>query len=160
VDAEGRPALDVNHQEISMLAELFRAFTIVAICAVIHTTGVVVFAEWLISRRQAIERQPGLLKDSLLLISVVAVIIVLHVIETGIWAAFYYARNLFPDYETALYFSLGSYSTIGYGDVVLPQRWRLLGGIEGLSGVLLCGVSAAFVFAILNGLFQMRIRRK
>jgi voltage-gated potassium channel len=92
------------------------------------------------------------------LVLVFAVVIGLSLIETAIWAAFYYYRDLFSNFETALYFSLGTYSTIGYGDVVLPQRWRLLGGIEGISGVLLCGLSAAFVFAVLNVLFQSRVQ--
>jgi voltage-gated potassium channel Kch len=97
-------------------------------------------------------------RQTLLLVAVFAVVIVLHLVETGIWATFYYWRNLFPTYETALYFSLGTYSTIGYGDVVLPQSWRLLGGIEGISGVLLCGFSGAFIFAVVNTLFQARMQ--
>ena len=80
----------------------------------------------------------------------------LHVSETALWALFYYSRGLFATFETALYFSLGSYATIGYGDVVLAHRWRLLGAIEGISGVLLCGISTAFMFAVINGMFQVR----
>jgi len=79
------------------------------------------------------------------------------VIEAAIWAVFYYHSGLFPDFETSLYFSIGSYTTIGYGDVVLPRAWRMLGGIEGLSGVLLCGLSTAFVFAVVNAMFQKRL---
>jgi hypothetical protein len=63
----------------------------------------------------------------------------------------------FGNYETALYFSLGTYTTIGYGDVLLPQRWRLVGSLEGISGVLMCGLSTAFLFAVVNALFQFRI---
>lgn len=93
-----------------------------------------------------------------LLTIIFGVIIVLHVFETNIWAVFYYWRRLFADYETSLYFSLGTYTTIGYGDVVLPTKWRLLGSIEGISGVLLCGLSTAFLFAVINVLFQTVIR--
>jgi hypothetical protein len=53
-----------------------------------------------------------------------------------------------------------SYTTIGYGDVILPQNWRLLGAIEGVSGVLLCGVSTAFIFAVLNAMIKIRIRQQ
>jgi Ion channel len=85
---------------------------------------------------------------------------VLHVSETALWALFYYSRGLFDTFETARYFSLGSYTTIGYGDVVLAHRWRLLGAIEGISGVLLCGISTAFMFAVINGMFQVRYNFK
>jgi hypothetical protein len=94
------------------------------------------------------------------LIFVFAVVITLHLVEAGLWAIFYYVRGLFDDFETAFYFSLVTYGTIGFGDVVLPQRWRLLSGIEGISGVLLCGLSAAFIFAVINALFQRRMQQR
>lgn len=142
-----------------MLTELLIAFGIVAVCVVIHITGMVTLAERMLKRRETLEKQSGLARSILLLINVFATIIVLHLIETAIWAAFYQWQRLFPDYETSLYFSLGSYVTIGYGDVVLPQRWRLLGGIEGVSGVLLCGLSGAFLFVIVSALFQTRMQQ-
>ena len=142
-----------------MVRELFFAFIIVAVCVVIHTTGMVIFVDWLLGHRAFFEQRSSILLFTLLLILVFAVVILLHLTETGIWAAFYYGRGLFADYETSFYFSLGSYTTIGYGDVVLPQRWRLLGGLEGVSGVLLCGLSTAFIFAIVNALFQIRMQK-
>ena len=142
-----------------MLRELLNAFVIVSICVVIHAGGIVVFARFL-TRRFAVEKFTTMGRQSLLLILVFAMVISLHLIETGVWAMFYFWNSLFTDFETALYFSLGTYSTIGYGDVVLPQRWRLLGGIEGISGVLLCGLSGAFIFAVLNVLYQARLQQR
>jgi hypothetical protein len=143
-----------------MLNELAVACGIVAICVVIHTAGLVALVEWLLSRRARLEGKSGMAHYTLLLIWVFAVIILLHLMETAVWAACYQWWSLFPDYETSFYFSLGSYTTIGYGDVVLPQKWRLLGGIEGVSGVLLCGLSTAFIFAIVNALFQIRMNQR
>lgn len=143
-----------------MLTELITAFGIVAVCLVIHITGMVTLAEWMLRRRAMLGKQPSLARSILMLINAFAFIIVLHLVETAIWAAFYQWQKLFPDYETSLYFSLGSYTTIGYGDVVLPQRWRLLGGIEGVSGVLLCGLSGAFIFVIVSALFQSRMQQQ
>jgi|SRR5215470_1497697 len=143
-----------------MLRELVLAFAVVAVCVVLHTTTMVIFTEWLLQRRPTIEKRPGLISQALLLIFIFLVIIILHLVETGIWALFFFRRELFVDFETSLYFSIVSYTTIGYGDVVLPQTWRLLGGIEGLSGVLLCGLSTAFLFAYVNGLLQIRVQRK
>jgi hypothetical protein len=142
-----------------VLRELLFASAIVSVCVIMHTLGLVYLTHWLLKRKEAIQQSLGMTQFAFLLIIVFLIIMVLHVAETGIWAAFYYLRSLFPDYETALYFSLGSYTTIGYGDVVLPQKWRLLGAIEGISGVLLCGVSTAFIFAIVQGLFQIRLRK-
>src|SRR5215204_149750 len=141
-----------------MLRELLIAFAIVAVCSVIHVGVIVVFAQFL-RLRFALEILTSLTRQTFVLVLVFAVVIGLSLVEAGIWAVFYYFRGLFPNLETALYFSLGTYSTIGYGDVVLQQRWRLLGGIEGISGVLLCGLSGAFVFAVLNVLFQSRVQK-
>jgi hypothetical protein len=142
-----------------MLRVLIAAFIIVAICVVIHIVGIVVLAEWLLDRRSESKGRSEMMHYTLLLIMVFAIIILLHLTETAIWAAFYYSWNLFPDFETSFYFSLTSYTTIGYGDVVLPQKWRWLGGIEGISGVLLCGLSTAYIFVVLNSLFQIRTKQ-
>jgi hypothetical protein len=143
-----------------VLTELAFAFAIMAVCVVIHSATLVNFSAWLITKRPNPEQGHAMLLYSLMLILSFFVLILLHLVETGIWAGFYYWRGLFPDFETSLYFSLGTYTTIGYGDVVLPQRWRMLGGIEGLSGVLLCGLSAAFVFALVNSAFQLRVQQR
>ena len=143
-----------------MLSELTLAFMVVAVCVVIHTAGLVGAAEWLIARRERFEQRSDITLFSLYLILVFSVVTGLHLAETAIWAVVYQWWGLFPDYETSLYFSLGSYTTIGYGDVVLPQRWRLLGAVEGVSGVLLCGLSTAFIFVVLNALIQIRARAR
>ena len=58
-----------------------------------------------------------------------------------------HALGALPNIETALYFSTATFSTIGYGDVVLSSDWRLLGSLEGISGLLLIGWSTAYLVA-------------
>ena len=142
-----------------MLNELLVACGVVAVCVVIHTASMILLAEQLLARRAWLERRSGMAHNTLLLTAIFFIVILLHLVETGIWAACYQAWQLFPDYETSFYFSLGSYTTIGYGDVVLPRRWRLLGGIEGVSGVLLCGLSTAFLFVVVSTLMQTRAKQ-
>src|SRR5262245_38392892 len=141
-----------------MFRELLLALSIVAVCVVIHTAGLVLFAQVLIDRIPKVERVARMRVHVVVLILVFAVVMALHLLETTLWAMFYYFRGLFTDFETALYFSLVTFGTMGFGDVVLPQRWRLLSGIEGISGVLLCGLSGAFIFAVINALFQWRMQ--
>jgi hypothetical protein len=146
--------------QTSVLRELLIAFGILGICLVIHITGMVVLGEQLVRRRPQIERHLSFVHTSLLLMTVFSIVILLHVGEACVWAAFYYLRGLFADFETSLYFSMKTYSTIGYGDVLLPHDWRLVGTVEGITGVLLCGLSAAFLFAIVNALFRFRISQQ
>lgn len=142
-----------------MAKELLTAFGILGICLVIHVTAIVSLAELLVRLTKKIETQLRFFSNAAILITIFGIFVLLHIAEGAIWAGFYYQAGLFKDFETCLYFSLKSYSTVGYGDVLLPQNWRLLGTIEGISGVLLCGLSAAFLFAIINALFGFRVRR-
>jgi Ion channel len=75
----------------------------------------------------------------------------LHVLTILPWACFY-RWNCFATWESALYFSAASYSTVGASDLVLPQAWRTLCPIESIVGVLLRGLSAGFLFAIVTSL--------
>jgi Ion channel len=142
-----------------MLTESIVALLLIGICVVFHCGGILVIGAPLVHRRREIERRAGTVHSAVLLTWIFAALMFLHVVENCIWAAFYYGLGLFGNYETALYFSLGTYTAIGYGDVLLPQKWRLLGTLEGISGVLLCGLSTAFLFTVVNALFQFRIQR-
>lgn len=143
-----------------MLNPISVAALIVSACLLLHVTGILLMAEWLVKHREYLEHKGSPVRYAVLLMLLFSGIMVLHITETNLWAGFYYGRGLFQDYETSLYFSLTSYTTIGYGDVLLPERWRLLGAIEGISGVLLCGVSTAFIFAVISATLQMRMQQR
>lgn len=142
-----------------MLTEISVAALIVAVCLLLHVAGLVLMAEWLLRHREYLEPKGARMRYAVLLVLLFSGIMLLHLFEAGMWAVFYYSRSLFNDFETSLYFSLTSYTTIGYGDVLLPQRWRLLGAIEGVTGVLFCGISTAFIFAVMSAMLQSRLQR-
>jgi hypothetical protein len=143
-----------------MLRGLIASVILVSMCGVIHIVGLTLLADWLIRHLLKLEEHFSNKRYSLLLISVFAIITLLHLLEALIWAAFYHRFGLLGSFEASCYFSLGSYTTIGYGDVVLPPRWRMLGGMEGINGVLLCGMSTAFLFAIVREMFRIRGRQR
>jgi hypothetical protein len=68
-----------------------------------------------------------------LLVRVAGWIILLHLVEIAIWAFVYVWKNAMPDLPSALYFSAVTYTTTGYGDLLLPNEWRLVGGVEARS---------------------------
>jgi hypothetical protein len=99
----------------------------------------------------------GPLRSAMLMMRLMTAFIGLHVLEILLWTAFY--RWLcFPLWEPAFYFSAASYATVGYGDVILPQMWRTLGPVESIIGVLMCGLSASFLFAIVSRLVDREAR--
>ena len=82
-----------------------------------------------------------------LFVRLTTVMVALHVSEILLWAGCY-RWFCFPSWESAVYFSATSYATVGYGDVTLPVKWRMLGPIESITGVLMCGISVSLLFAI------------
>jgi hypothetical protein len=66
--------------------------------------------------------------------------------------------RLFSDFETAFYYSAQNYTSLGYGDVLPSEQWRLLGPLEAVNGLLAFGLSTAVLFAILNRLIVDHIR--
>lgn len=87
---------------------------------------------------------------SILLVTALGIISI-HSIEIWLWALIYLYFDItaVTNLETALYFSTVSFSTVGYGDVVLDPSWRLLGAMQAASGMILFGWSTAFIFEVL-----------
>jgi len=89
----------------------------------------------------------GAWRSAVLMIRFTIAVIGLHLLQILLWAMFYRWRCL-SSWESSFYFSATSYSTVGYGDIVLPQLWRILGPIESVLGMLMCGISVSGLFAI------------
>ena len=84
---------------------------------------------------------------AVLVVRLTTEIVALHGLEILLWASCY-RWFCFPSWESAYYFSATSYATVGYGDVTLPLKWRMLGPLESMTGVLMCGISVSLLFAI------------
>jgi voltage-gated potassium channel Kch len=134
-----------------VITRLLIALTLMGICVAIHAAGMSWALRQLRNRRPAISRFWPVTR---MFILVAAWIILLHLAEIAVWAAFYLWRNAMPDLAAALYFSAVTYTTTGYGDLVLPEGWRLLGGVHALTGILMCGWSTGFFFAVVNRLYE------
>ena len=86
----------------------------------------------------------------------VSLLLGLHLIEMIVWATAYAAASVLPDFETSLYFSMKSYTTVGYGDVLPAPSWRLLGPMEAATGVLMLGWSTAIIIAAVQRFYNTR----
>jgi Ion channel len=137
-----------------MLPELLIAACLLALTVLIHASGLAAVLGRLprASRPIATRFWPV----AWLLVRVAWALIVLHLAEIAAWAIFYWWAQALPDLETAFYFSGVTYTTLGYGDVVLPMQWRLLGPMEGLTGILMCGLSTGFFFVIVSKVFAAK----
>src|ERR1700739_3582218 len=97
------------------------------------------------------------LRSAALIVRFTAAVVLLHGLEILLWACFYRWRCL-PSWDSAIYFSVSSYSTLGCNDISLPTNWRTLGPLESVIGVLMCGISASLLFAIVTRLINREER--
>jgi hypothetical protein len=133
-----------------MIARLLVGWSLMSVCVMIHAAGVTSALRWLSGR--AIGRLPAW-RWAWLFIVLAGWIVFLHLLEITVWSAFYVANGAMPDLQSALYFSAVTYTTTGYGDLVLPPEWRLFGAVEALTGILMCGWSTGFFFAVVNRMY-------
>jgi hypothetical protein len=129
------------------------AAVLVTLTLIFQSAGMAALIHWL---RVPLARgmyRLGPVRSSVLMIRFTGAIIALHLIQILLWAGFY-RSNCLPSWESAFYFSASSYSTVGYGDLLLPGMWRNLGPLESVTGVLMCGLSAGFLFAIVLRLVE------
>jgi Ion channel len=79
-----------------------------------------------------------------------------HLIEMALWAVFFMVCGEFTDFATAYYHSAVNYTSLGYGDIIMSSRWKLLAPLETADGMLLFGVSTAMIFAVIQRLIEAR----
>ncbi len=105
------------------------------------------------------KHSPRLWKAPMIVIAVVGNFLAL-IAEIWIWAVFYLGVNALPDIEAALYFSTSTFTTVGFGDLVLSKDWRLLSSFQSANGFILFGWSTAFIFEVMSKLYQREAIRK
>ena len=139
-----------------MLGEqLLIGSAMVGFTVIIHVGGILATVAWL--RRHRSIGHSG--RDSYIwairmFAAAVLGVFVLHTLEIWAWAVLYMSLGQFESLERALYFSTVTFTTLGYGDITLTPRWQVLSGLEAANGIILFGVSTAFVFAVLKYLFE------
>jgi voltage-gated potassium channel len=129
------------------------AVFLVTLTLSMQCAGIAVLISW---ARASIERWIARLSSlhaAVLMIRFSTVVIVLHFLQILVWSVFYRWYCL-PSWESSFYFSATSYSTVGYGDVVLPGIYRLMGPVESVTGVLMCGISVSGLVALATRLVE------
>lgn len=134
--------------------QLLIGTAMIVVTVLIHVSGLLVVVMW-IKRREAESPQNVSfgLATRIFLSSVLGVFF-LHAIEIWSWAILYILLGQFETLERSLYFSTVTFTTVGYGDITLHKHWQFLCGLEGVNGVVLLGVSTAFLFTVLTHLFR------
>jgi len=87
---------------------------------------------------------------AVVMVPIVSLLMATHTVEVLVWAAAYALFNVAPENAQLVYFAFVNFATLGYGDIVPVDRWKLLGPITAMNGALLFGWSTAVIFEVLR----------
>jgi hypothetical protein len=137
---------------MDMIVELAVATVMVLVTVALHAAALLGLGV-LVSQVERAEprslRSPLSKREGATLMIVVLGLFVAHGIQIWLYAAVFHALGAISDLREAVYFSTISYAAIGYADTAISERWKLLGAIEGINGVLLLGWTVAFFATVM-----------
>jgi hypothetical protein len=139
-----------------VLQQIAIGSTLMIVTTVIHA-GCTTASLWALrvshaDRRVSTSRWQGLMLTS----GLVLMMFYASLVEALIWASTYLAVGAISGLEKALYFSTVTYTTLGYGDVVLDESWRILASIEAANGIIMFGWTTALLFAFIQHVISQR----
>lgn len=135
-----------------MLLNLLYGLPVMVICLLLQAVMVAQAVRYY-SRRQPVAEQSSFWTTMALISGVLFILVVGNLAQVLIWALLYHFLGEFSQFSQAVYHSAVNFTTLGYGDIVMSEKHRLLGPLEALNGVLMIGVSsAAFLFAFQDAL--------
>ncbi|HEX3483507.1 MAG TPA: potassium channel family protein [Micropepsaceae bacterium] len=128
-----------------MLANLGLGTLAISITVLLHTFGLIGLTRTMARIVQWFRLHRHSFGQSVAMVTTVLGLFLIHTFEIWIWAGFFVAVQAVGVFQDALYFSTVTFSTLGYGDVIVSPQWRLLASLEGINGFLLIGWSTAYL---------------
>ncbi|MCA3561755.1 MAG: two pore domain potassium channel family protein [Aestuariivirga sp.] len=133
-----------------MIAQLAIGTFVIMINAVIQAEMFAAFAQHLERLIQHLRRFFRRFTNTATIVVGVLFVMVVQTINVWVWGVTFYLAGVFQQFEPALYFSLVSFSTLGFGDIILDEKWRLLSGLTAANGLLSFGWSTAYMVELVR----------
>ena len=146
-----------------MLLNIIVGLFVVGITVVIQGYGTMFWIFQYDKRKPRINHKTFIKKGTRLLISTSVFLIFIHLVQAALWAILYLVLpdiTEFQSFEKSLYFSLVTFTTLGYGEITIGSANRILAGLEAINGITLIGWSTAFMFAIFQDLIKDGIKKR
>ena len=137
-------------------ADLFFGGAMMILIVLVHAAGVRTVTTHVLRRTQVIMQRPTRWEADLLMASIVFMLLALHLVEICIWSAALVYSNLVADWRTAGFFAGNTYTTVGYGNFILPNGWRMLAPIIAMSGLFTFGWSGSVLVDFVRRINEVR----
>ena len=142
-----------------MLLNLLTGLPVMLLCLVLQAVFVAKCLRYYARFRHVQQDRESQLLDILLLSMVMLLMLLGNFVQMIIWAALFMLLGEFGEFATALYHSGVNFATLGYGDIVMTERWRLLGPLEAANGILMFGVSTSVMTAAVMDVIKHNMAR-
>lgn len=123
---------------------------------VIHGMGTTWWIQRLQRHSECVAKEVLPLRPMKILCTTATILLLLHVLEISLWSAVYLMLPELEElntFEEAAYFSMVTFASLGYGDLVIEGQWRLLSAFQAMTGLLIFGWSSAMFFAVVQRLW-------
>ena len=137
-----------------MIENLIIGFLTMTVCLTIQCFVVGALLDVLIFLEKKEMIRLSLVTTSWILVMLMLVMLAGNFIQIVLWAGLFMVRNEFIEFSAAFYHSVVNFSTLGYGDVVMSEKSRLLGAMEAANGVLMFGLTTGFLYTVLSGILE------
>jgi len=140
-----------------LLERLAIALSVMFLCTLVHALFMMIGYQALNRRLNQRSYTKHVFQSAVLIWLVIMWMFLAICAEATIWALLYLfhpAITVLPDFQTAFYFSLVTYTTLGYGDIVLSGGWRVLSAIQAANGVIIFGWTTALIFYFIQRIFK------
>jgi len=137
-----------------MLVALLVGSLTIFINMLVQILAAVVLLRIFVNRRKRIVDTATIVDDIGILIFALTVLFAGNVVQFTLWASLFVYLGEFQDFATAFYHSTVNFASLGYGDIVMSEQWRLLGALEAANGVLMFGLTAGTMFALMQHIMR------
>lgn len=141
-----------------MLLNILIGLLLIGLTVIIQGFGTIIWLNYVRKHYLYIPSKEFIKKRFQILVFSALFLLMLHFFEASLWALVYYVNpniTAFETFEKALYFSLVTFTTLGYGDITISTGSRILAGFEAANGVLMLGWSTALMFTTVNYIFKI-----
>lgn len=141
-----------------MLTNLLIGLLTMALCLFVQLALLSVAIHYYSRHRSSINSSPW---STLVVLNIVMALLVFgNLAQVTVWALLFRMLGEFQELAVAVYHSGVNFSTLGYGDIVMSERWRLLGPLEAANGILMFGVSTAVITAAVSDIMKYYVARQ
>lgn len=133
---------------MSLTLEIFWGSILLGLCTLVHLAIVFGAVKILHKFKDVVTPKAFIVHFGLTIGVALVCIVFAHTLQVWFWAGSFLLLEVLPDLESAVYFALATYTTVGYGDVVAQVGWRVFASIASVTGLLSFGISTAFLVGV------------